>query len=324
MRDRAVPTAPWAVAASALAGIILVALLPAAPASAAQATFTDTQDDVTYYDWETDQFYADQDWDEVDIRNVGVNATSTTIFMNTYVVDLVPGWWALAVHSYDVNNNGAADYDLVTGPDGQHRLLRADGSQVDCRGIQVSLDYGADVIATSVPRACFHDPASVRISSTLYDDEGFACDCNDFVLDVYPNTPGTVSAPIAFANPTYDPNGPTGTIYRLYRAYFLREPDKAGYDYWLSVYRQGYPLTDISENFSRSREFQSTYGNLDMPHFIQRVYLNVLDREPDPDGYNYWADQMANKGMPRGVVMINFSESAEFKSKTAGGRPPGY
>lgn len=33
---------------------------------------------------------------------------------------------------------------------------------------------------------------------------------------------------------------------------------------------------------------------------------------------------MTNRGMPRGVVMINFSDSAEFRSKTTGGRPPGF
>ena len=69
----------------------------------------------------------------------------------------------------------------------------------------------------------------------------------------------------AAAEPTYNPDGPEGTVYRLYRAYFLREPDQGGFDYWVSVYQQGYPLTDISENFTRSTEFRSTYGALVEP-----------------------------------------------------------
>lgn len=122
---------------------------------------------------------------------------------------------------------------------------------------------------------------------------------------------------------TYDANGASGTIYRLYRAYFLREPDKAGYDYWWGVYRQGYHLANISNDFARSKEFQDRYGNVSNADFLHRVYLNVLGRGVDASGYAYWMDQM-NRGMSRGFVMIYFSDSAEFRQKTAAGRPPGY
>lgn len=130
-------------------------------------------------------------------------------------------------------------------------------------------------------------------------------------------------APAAASTPVYDANGPTGTIYRLYRAYFLREPDRSGYDHWLSAYRSGYPLEKISNDFARSAEFQSAYGNLDDRKFLERVYQNVMGRAPDQGGYDYWLGHM-QRGMLRGSVMIYFSDSAEFRHKTAGGVPPGY
>lgn len=121
----------------------------------------------------------------------------------------------------------------------------------------------------------------------------------------------------------YDPNGPAGTVYRLYRAYFLREPDASGFEFWLSRYRSGQTLTSIADEFSRSREFRGTYGSVDDRQFVGLVYDNVLGRSPDLAGYEYWVRQLVG-GMTRGAVMINFSDSDEFRVRTADGVPPGY
>jgi uncharacterized protein YkwD len=133
----------------------------------------------------------------------------------------------------------------------------------------------------------------------------------------------TGSAATPLVTLTYDANGGSGTIYRLYKAYFLRDPERSGYDYWLGAYAQGYRLAAISNDFARSREFQDRYGSVGNAEFLQRVYLNVLGRAVDAGGYSYWMDQM-NRGLSRGHVMIYFSDSAEYRTKTAAGRPPGY
>lgn len=109
-----------------------------------------------------------------------------------------------------------------------------------------------------------------------------------------------------------------GTIYRLYKAYFEREPDTSGFDYWVRTYQSGYPLPDISNDFARSEEFQSRYGTVNDSRFLELVYNNVLDRAPDQGGYDYWLDHM-NRGMPRGYVMIYFSDSEEFRNKVGDG-----
>ncbi len=121
----------------------------------------------------------------------------------------------------------------------------------------------------------------------------------------------------------YDPDGPQGTVYRLYRAYFLREPDASGFRYWLDAYRSGYPLAAISDSFAASAEFRDRYGTaVDDRAFIRLVYVNVLGREPEPDGYAYWRERMEIDGLPRGLLMIYFSDSPEFRQRTAAGIPP--
>jgi hypothetical protein len=106
-------------------------------------------------------------------------------------------------------------------------------------------------------------------------------------------------------------SGAYSPVGRLYTAYFLRLPDKAGLDYWVGLYRGGFPLGDISTHFAISAEFQRTYGTLDNSAFVQLIYRNVLGRTPDSSGLAYWID-ILNRGWPRGVVMTGFSESPEY------------
>ena len=103
----------------------------------------------------------------------------------------------------------------------------------------------------------------------------------------------------------YDANGP---IARLYRAYFLRRPDAGGLAFWSG---QRMSLAAISEAFADSDEFASLYGTLSNQAFVERVYQNVMGREPDPGGRSFWTAQLY-EGMRRGSVMLNFSESPEF------------
>ena len=103
---------------------------------------------------------------------------------------------------------------------------------------------------------------------------------------------------------------------RLYTAYFGRVPDDAGMDYWTEVRSRGGSIGMVADSFAASEEFRSTYGRLDDPSFVGLVYRNVLGRDPDPDGYRYWVDQLRN-GMARGRVMVGFSDSPEFIRSTA-------
>jgi hypothetical protein len=107
--------------------------------------------------------------------------------------------------------------------------------------------------------------------------------------------------------------GDQAAIARLYSAYFHRAPDGPGLRYWVDLHEnQNITLGHISSLFATSTEFLSDYGNLDIPNFVRRVYLNVQGREPDPPGYTYWANLLAYGGLSRGQLMLQFSESPEY------------
>ena len=114
-------------------------------------------------------------------------------------------------------------------------------------------------------------------------------------------------------------DGFDGTVYRLYRAFFLREPDGDGVVYWVNQARYGrYPVGSIAEEFARSAEFRQRYGALADGAFVDLVYRNVLGRAAEPEGRAYWLGQL-RAGMRRGHLMLYFSDSVEFGRKVGAG-----
>ncbi|MCM2264837.1 MAG: DUF4214 domain-containing protein, partial [Desulfuromonadales bacterium] len=106
-------------------------------------------------------------------------------------------------------------------------------------------------------------------------------------------------------------------VVRLYFAYFLRLPDYAGLIYWCDRYRLGTSLEEISGFFASSPEFQATYGSLGNGEFLTLVYQNVLGRDPDPGGFAYWMSELESGSRSRGQLMLDFSESMEYRQLTA-------
>ena len=104
-------------------------------------------------------------------------------------------------------------------------------------------------------------------------------------------------------------------IARLYRAWFGREPDAAGWEYWSKVAAQGRSMAEISEWFAQSSELALTAGALSDDQVVTLVYQRVLNREPDPDGHAYWVGQLA-RGLTRGRLMLGFSDSQEYVNAT--------
>lgn len=140
---------------------------------------------------------------------------------------------------------------------------------------------------------------------------------------------GTVAAPThagaaepeRAADVAYDGSidGIDGTIYRLYRAFFLREPDGDGITYWINQARYWrYPIGSIAEEFARSEEFRQRYGALADGPFVDLVYRNVLGRAAEPEGRAYWLGQL-RAGMLRGHLMLYFSDSVEFGYEVGAG-----
>jgi hypothetical protein len=114
----------------------------------------------------------------------------------------------------------------------------------------------------------------------------------------------------------------TDSVYRLYRAYFLREPDAEGEWYWIAPYAGcALSLAAISDLFAGSAEFLARYGSLSDRAFVELVYLNVLGRPGEASGIDYWSGLLASRAITRGGMMIGFSDSSEFVGRT-GTRTP--
>ncbi len=98
---------------------------------------------------------------------------------------------------------------------------------------------------------------------------------------------------------------------RLYWAFFNRDPDAGGAEYWIGISNQGFSLDVIAEQFAVSEEFQNLYGTTADDNFLRIVYSNVLGRAADLGGYTYWLGQMED-GLSRGGVVRWIAANDEF------------
>ncbi len=106
------------------------------------------------------------------------------------------------------------------------------------------------------------------------------------------------------------------SVDRLYRAFFLRQPDASGLAYWRGLVGGGRPLSAVALQFAQSAEFRARYGALDDPAFVHLVYRNVMGRDADAPGLAHWTGVLSAGRLSRGGVMLSFSDSAEFKAIT--------
>lgn len=106
-------------------------------------------------------------------------------------------------------------------------------------------------------------------------------------------------------------------VIRLYRAYYLRNPDHRGLGHWIAQGRAGWTLSRISNEFAAAPEFAVRYGTLTDDAFVDLVYQNVLGRGPDAAGRSYWMGRI-DEGLYRGQLMTSFSESPEYIQKSTG------
>lgn len=137
----------------------------------------------------------------------------------------------------------------------------------------------------------------------------------------------TVSADPAGAQP--EPRAPTfaevaaldeltgdhATVFRLYWAFFLREPKAEGALFWVERRDRCASLAEIAEQFANGREFANRYGALDDRAFVELIYRNVLDRPGRAEGVDYWSGRLSAGALTRGDVVLHISQSFEFRRR---------
>ena len=157
----------------------------------------------------------------------------------------------------------------------------------------------------------------------------------DFVViagnEIVATATGTVtSQPCAGPGSPTDPQGPVitpmlgrwdgstgqvGYVARLYWAVFGRQPDDAGFAYWVARLTSGMSLSEVARTWSSLPEWQSTYQGTDNRTFLDRIYGNVLGRAPDDSGLVYWLDRL-DRGLTRSDLVLLVSDAPEFRQRT--------
>lgn len=117
----------------------------------------------------------------------------------------------------------------------------------------------------------------------------------------------------------FDIDGAGGIAYRMYGV-LDRAPDLPGLGYWIAQLDEGASVLDMSVGFLGSAEFQALYGtNPTNEEYTQALYRNVLDRDPDADGYAYWIAVLDGQQWngayygqtTRAQMLVDFAESTE-------------
>lgn len=101
------------------------------------------------------------------------------------------------------------------------------------------------------------------------------------------------------------------SVGRLYNALLGRSGDNAGFLYWLQDVASGSELQDVAGNFAGSEEYLARFGAQSNEEFINQLYNNILSRNADQAGYDYWLAEIAREGNRDGMI-VSFSESEEY------------
>jgi hypothetical protein len=118
----------------------------------------------------------------------------------------------------------------------------------------------------------------------------------------------------------------------MYSAFYDRSPDSGGKAYWQSQLDNGMSRLFVLANFVNSNEFNtvcSTYGitrgsiqltdpadlHPQVTQFVNRFYVNFQQRKPDPEGLNYWVNQLVTNQYTAASLAQNSVLSDEFVAK---------
>jgi len=99
-------------------------------------------------------------------------------------------------------------------------------------------------------------------------------------------------------------------VKRLYENLLNRQGDDEGVNYWTNLLKNNSNATNIAKEFFRSQEFiDSNVSNSD---YIKKLYLTLLDRTPDKEGFEYWLKMLDEKRVKRDQIFYSFAFSREF------------
>ena len=225
---------------------------------------------------------------------------------------------------------GSAGKDTCQGDSGGPLVTRRNGvwvqvgitswgegcAQPGFPGISTRLPNLANWVRNQVRLYPFPDAVSLvnAAHSDLFNRKPTNTELVKGVVDLDRGTTGPAYLTGLISGTTYQAR--MGGLARSYRAYFLRDPDQSGLDFWFTRVNAGWSTARVSDFFAQSSEFTNRYGALNNDEFVDLIYTNVLGRAGDPGGIDYWTDQLDRGVKTRGQVMVGYSESNEYKAAT--------
>ena len=120
----------------------------------------------------------------------------------------------------------------------------------------------------------------------------------------------------AFTGPERQDRAVSDSIVRLYCAMFDRRPTSFELEYWAGRYWNGLPLVTIAEAFTHAEEFVGRYGIVSDAGLVSLLYRDVLGREPGRGAVAASVSKLEADAMHRGEVVVRFTESSEYVSRT--------
>lgn len=131
-------------------------------------------------------------------------------------------------------------------------------------------------------------------------------------------------------SPDYRPDD-DAQLLRYYIAFFNRQPDIGGAKYWLGIARDGFSQGEIAGFMAGGQEFANAYDGMNNVDYLERVYGNVLGRDFDQGGFDYWLDFLdgSNRAggnpdlqvLSRSQVVFFVAQSVEFSNTHSFDRP---
>lgn len=107
-------------------------------------------------------------------------------------------------------------------------------------------------------------------------------------------------------------------VAQCYRGILARDADYNGFRYWVGWLENGGSEEGLVNSLLNSSEFQGNFGsNLDNGQFVTIMYQNVLLRQPDSRGYDFWVNQLNTGQMTRSQVGLAILQSSEFQGLTS-------
>jgi hypothetical protein len=100
----------------------------------------------------------------------------------------------------------------------------------------------------------------------------------------------------------------------FYEGALGRQPDIPGLNFWINEFERDVDLETMAGFFIESDEFELLFGDVDdlsNRDYVQRLYQNILDRDPDSAGWDFWEDELEIAGFSRENVLVRFTQSVE-------------